>query len=53
MLKESDIPDIRAWRAEGYSDTDIADLFDVAPETIRKARLGITWRHLRNGPADS
>lgn len=45
VLNESKVREIKSL-VNDHSDGEIARKFEVCPETIRKIRLSITWRHV-------
>lgn len=45
-LSAEDVLNIRAARERGEDVRDVADLYDVAPSTIRKIWRGETFRHV-------
>lgn len=45
-LTESDVRRIRRMIADGVSNPDIADLFEVSPTAVRAIRTGASWAWL-------
>lgn len=49
VLMETDIPKIKAMRADGKTYTEIAELFGCSYQTISRVCNGVTWKHVSNG----
>jgi len=46
-LNETQVLEIRALAAKGFSQRDIAERFDVVHVTIHKILTGKTWTHVK------